>query len=99
MFEAILVGGAIDAYEALSALDRAEVDRLIGIIELEPGIDELHKVQVPIPPDTLTAYDSGTWRIVYKLVDNAFVEIWGISRIRDEPPLPPSMRMYSVRRM
>ena len=95
MYEAILVGGAIDAYRALSRFDWNEVDRLIRIIEMEPGIDDLHTVQVPVPPNLMTAYDSGTWRIVYRLVDDAFVEIWGISRIGDEPRLEdrPELRL------
>jgi hypothetical protein len=62
---------------------------------MEPGVDDLHTVQVPVPPNLLTAYDSGTWRIVYRLVDDAFVEIWGISRIGDEPRLEdrPELRL------
>ncbi|MGD9889685.1 MAG: hypothetical protein AB7R89_16200 [Dehalococcoidia bacterium] len=94
MFEAVIVGeGTIAAYRALGHADREAVDRLIRIIEMAPEIDELHKAPVPTPIGMMTAYDSGTWRIMYKLVDNATVEIWGISRIRDEPPLPPHLRL------
>lgn len=91
MFEAVILPPA-QAYRAtLDERDRAEVDRLIVLIELDPYIDGVHKFLFQINDRIVTIYDNGTWRIGYHSVDNRFVEIYSIKRI--DPELKLHLRL------
>lgn len=80
MYEAVFRGGARASYNALEIDERAEVDHIIRLIELNPYIDGVHKVKVVVAPLVLWAYDNGTWRVTYRLVE-PFVEIYSIRRL------------------
>ncbi|MGE0545285.1 MAG: hypothetical protein AB7R89_34430 [Dehalococcoidia bacterium] len=82
MFEAILLGQSRAQRSALSAVERDEVDRLIGLIELDPWIDGVHKFSMVFEPIVLTVYDNRLWQIAYRVVDNRFVETYGIRRLK-----------------
>jgi hypothetical protein len=81
MFEAVLKGQSRAQRAALNPEDRAEVDRLIGLIELDPWLDGVHKFQIVVEPFIMNAYDNRIWQIVYRIADNAFIEVYGIRRI------------------
>ena len=81
MRESVLSPGARQAYERLSDADRAEVDRLIRLIELDPWADDVHKIEAGLDDQLWTTYNNGTWVIGYTLPDDATVAIRGISRV------------------
>jgi hypothetical protein len=80
MFEAVSRGGARAAYDRLDLSERAEVDRIIRLIETGPYADDARRIMVAVPPLVLSAFDCGTWQITYRVVD-PFIEIYGIKRI------------------
>ncbi|MGH2603637.1 MAG: hypothetical protein ACRDJ9_30160 [Dehalococcoidia bacterium] len=79
MFEAVFRGGARISYECLDVFDRAEIDHIIRLIELNPYLDGVHKIEIVIAPLVLQAYDNGTWQITYRIVE-PFIEIYGVKR-------------------
>jgi hypothetical protein len=79
MFEAVFRGGARASYERLDILDRAEVDHIIRLIELNPYLDGVHKIEIVVAPLVLQAYDNGTWQITYRIAE-PFIEIYGVDR-------------------
>jgi hypothetical protein len=81
MFEHVLIGFARAQFLALEPKDRDEVEQLIGLIELDPWIDGVHKFSIVVAPLVLTAYDNRIWQIVYRIRDNAFIEVTGIRRL------------------
>jgi hypothetical protein len=87
VFEAALRAPARAFRDSLDERDRAEVDRLIALIELDPYIDNVHKFLFQINDRIVTIYDNGTWRIGYRIVDNWVVEILSIRRIDPDAQL------------
>ena len=81
MFEDILKGRSRAQRAALSLEDQQEVDRLINLIELDPWHDDVHKAAFDMPPVVISVYDNGTWRIAYRVADNAFIEVYAIGRV------------------
>ena len=77
MFEAVFRGGARAAYGELDERERAEVDALIRLLELDPYLDETTKFKTLVAPLMMNAFDNGAWRIMY-LIRHPFVEIYGI---------------------
>ena len=80
MFEAVFVGRSRAQHAALSAVERSDADRSIHQIELNPWIDGTTKISYLMAPLIFTLYDDDRWRIVYRLVDERFVEIFSITR-------------------
>lgn len=81
MFEAVYRGRFRGQFNVLSELEQAEVERLIRLIEIDPQIDNVHKADILVPPLVLRVYDNGIWRIVYRVVDDRFVELYAVTRI------------------
>jgi hypothetical protein len=80
MYEEKLLAPAQAFYRGLSDAERAEIDRLIAILRLDPKIDGLYKFEIQLQPVVGTIYDNGSWVITYRIVDNYVIEIWGIER-------------------
>lgn len=80
MFEAVFRGAARASRNDLSIEDRAQVDHLIRLIELTPYIDGVFKAPFVVAPLVLVAFENGSWRIVYRIVES-FVEIYSIRRL------------------
>lgn len=81
MFEAILLERARDAYDALSGEDQADVDRVLRLLELNPWTDDVTRFTAVINDVGVGVYDDDRWEIVYRVVDERFIEVIGISRI------------------
>ncbi|MGH2584883.1 MAG: hypothetical protein ACRDJE_08220 [Dehalococcoidia bacterium] len=82
MFEAILLPEARAARDLLNDEDRIEVNSIIQILELNPWTDDITKFTVVINDVGLGVYDDGRWEVVYRVVDDRFIEVIGISHIR-----------------
>lgn len=81
MFEAVILEPARSYRLQLDEDDRAEVDRLIALIELDPRIDGVHKFIIAIEHIHFTVYNNGTWQIAYSIVDSATIAIRAIARV------------------
>ncbi len=57
------------------------MDRILEDLERQPGFDERTRITFDMPDWTAGIYDDGRWEIVYRIVDNRFVEIVGIKPI------------------
>ena len=79
--EAVFRGRFREQFNALTAIERAGVDRVVRLIELDPHVGGVHKVDVPVPPMILRAYGNGVWRIAYRVAGDRFVELYVITRI------------------
>lgn len=78
---------ALDALLALAPEERAEVRRLLGIIGLDPSVDNLHKIIVPRPPAIFTCYVTRHFWIYYYVRGN-IVRITSIERATGHIPAP-----------
>ena len=81
MFEAILLPAARAAYDRLSGDEQADVDRIIRLLELNPWADDTTKFTTTIGRRTAGVYDDDRWELVYRIVDDRFIEVLGISRV------------------
>ena len=81
MFEAIYLPAARATREALSEEQRADIDRIVRLIEINPWADDTTKFAVRIGRWTAGLYDDDRWEIVYRVVNDRFVEVVGINRI------------------
>lgn len=66
-------------FKALNETDQAAVDRLVGLIRLDPKIDGVHKFMFASEVVIFTVYDNGSWTIIYR-IDGTDIQIWGIER-------------------
>lgn len=82
LFEHVFLGGAPAQYDALNAEDQEDVDRAIRLLESDPRHDGVTKRDLPLPPIIISIYDDGRWRISYRVVDDRFLEIYAINRVR-----------------
>jgi hypothetical protein len=80
MFEAILRGRAVLVRAQLDEVWQQELDARLAYLESGPWLDGRRKFEFPLPPLILWLYADGVWRIVYRVVDNAFVEVYDIQR-------------------
>ena len=81
MFEAVFRGQFRCQFDALSEAERAEVERLIRLIETDPHVDNVHKAEILVAPLILRVYDNRIWRIVYRVVVDRFIELFAVTRI------------------
>ncbi|MBI2760130.1 MAG: hypothetical protein HYX51_01725 [Chloroflexi bacterium] len=81
MFEVIYLPAARATRESLSEGERADVDRIVRLIEINPWADDTTKFAVRIGRWMAAVYDDDYWEIVYRVVDDHFVEIVGINRV------------------
>ena len=83
MFEAVFLPSARAIYDRLSAIEQDEIDRIVHLIESDPWLDGATKFPVTIDPHAAGVYADGRWEVVYRVVDNRFVEVVGFSRVPD----------------
>jgi hypothetical protein len=67
--------------------ERTEVRRLLGLIQLDPSIDNIHKIVVPRPPAIFAAYVTSRFWIFYRL-RNTTIIVDSIERATDLQPPP-----------
>lgn len=82
MFAAIFVTEARAVYDQLSGDDQAEVDGIIRLLELNPWADDTTKFTTVIGRWAVGVYDDNRWEVVYRVVDDRFIEVIGFTRIR-----------------
>ena len=82
MLEAVYLRGARRAFNALSPEDQAAVEQRRGWLDRLPELGSGRTITVGFPRRTLYVFDDGQWRIDYHVVDNRFIEIAGIRRVR-----------------
>jgi hypothetical protein len=80
MFEAVLRGRAVAARAQLDGVWRQELDARLAYLESDPWLDGRRTFEFPVPPLILWLCADGVWRIVYRVVDNAFIEVYDIRR-------------------
>lgn len=81
MFEAFFPPPVRSAYDSLPDPDKADIDRIVGLLELNPWGDDMIKYALTLGRQTAGIYDDGRWEVVYRVVDDRFIEILGFSRI------------------
>ena len=81
MYEAVFLDEARAAYDALTAGDREEVDRILERLESDPHGDDVTTFIVRLTGYIAGVYDDGHWEVVYRVVDARFIEVVGIARI------------------
>jgi hypothetical protein len=82
VFEFVLLGRARAQYEALDPDERADADRVIRLLEMNPWIDGVIKAEILVAPLVLSAFNDGRWRMIYRVVNGRFIEIFAITRVR-----------------
>jgi hypothetical protein len=77
-FSLSLTRPARNQFALLSAPDRLAVRRLLGLIQLDPSIDNRSKIVFPMPPGVFTAYVTSQFWIVYHVIGPAIrvISIW-----------------------
>ena len=83
MFEAVFVPSARAIYDRLGAMEQAEIDTIVRLIEADPWPDGATKFAVTIGLQAGGAYADGRWEVAYRVVDSRFIEIIAISRVPD----------------
>jgi hypothetical protein len=71
----------------LTAGERAELRRVLRIIQMDPSPDGVNKILLPLLPLVLTAYVSSPLWVVYRLEGNTIV-VSKIGRAKEGPPRP-----------
>lgn len=74
-FDVLIPADAKRFYEGLDEADQAEIDRLIGLLQSDPWVDDIHKFVYPSEVVVLTVYDDGRWVILYRLLENHIIHI------------------------
>ena len=81
MFEAVIRGQARPVYDALTGTDLAQENAIIGRIEADPWGDDEVIFTVTIGGEVVGVYDDGRWEVAFQLVDDAFIEVVGLSKL------------------
>jgi hypothetical protein len=71
---------AQDHFWLLTEDEQDEVRRILGLIQVDPSIDGVHKIVFPMPPLILTAYVTSQFWVVYRVLNTSIrvVSIWRI---------------------
>lgn len=67
--------------------ERTEIRRLLGLIQIDPSIDGVHKVVAPRPPAVFTAYVTNRFWIFYRVVGNV-IHVESVDRATGRFPAP-----------
>ena len=81
MFEAVIVEQARGQYDTLLGEDLAQINDIIRRLEHEHWGDEESKFAVVLVGEVMGIYDDGQWEVAYRIVDDRFVEIIGLSKL------------------
>lgn len=78
---------AFQALRPFTRDERAEIRRLLRMIQLDPSIDGIHKIIAPRPPAIFTAYvGQRVW--IFDRVVSSVVHVESIERARGQFPVP-----------
>jgi hypothetical protein len=91
-FEAVAKRSAQESYEALSRKDQQALDRIVGLLCIDPYIDPPVKTKFDVPPAVITLYNDLKYWVVYHLTSNRTIEIWNVGRATDDVDPFPSRR-------
>lgn len=81
VFEAWLSPAARRYRERLSESERAEIDQIINLIELDPAIDGRYIFLFKPANQTYALYDNNRWRITFRIVEQRVIDVAAISRV------------------
>jgi len=81
VFESILLPDARAERDALKDAERAQVNMIIRLLELDPWGDGETKFTTTMENWVAGVYDDGRWELVYRILDSRFIEIIGFRRI------------------
>lgn len=73
--------------QGFSPAERREVNRLLGLIQADPWVDNAHKIIFPMPPAVMTAYVARDFWIVYHLSGN-LITVYNVKHAAAFEPLP-----------
>lgn len=79
MYEAILTPEARAARAALTPAQRDALDQTLALLESNPWTDNETKVVARFGAWAAGVYDDGRWEIVYRVVNDRFIEVVGFS--------------------
>lgn len=83
MFEIALLPEARAALDALNEADQGDVARVLRLLELNPWQDGVVKFVMIVGGVGVGVYDDYRWEIVYRILDERFIEVVGISRVQN----------------
>lgn len=84
MREAILLSAARAYADLMSEVERADLDRRIVRLEVDPSVDDRTTFGLP-DVSGFFIYDDGIWRMTYAVPDDATVVIRSIKHALDLP--------------
>jgi hypothetical protein len=84
----VLADPAAAQLDALPIADATEIRRILGLIEIDPAVDGLHKITVPRPPAIFTCYVTSKYWIFYYFRGNDLVVVTTIERATGHIPVP-----------
>lgn len=82
MFESIFLDKARTFYERLPESEQQDIDRILHALELDPSGDTETTNLIALGAVGFGVYDDGRWEIVFRVLDDRFIEVAGISRIQ-----------------
>jgi hypothetical protein len=81
VFEAVFTSEARADRARLGPDEREEVNSIVARLEQQPRSNDETQFTVDMPEWTAGVYDDGRWEIVYRILDDRFIEVVGIRRI------------------
>jgi hypothetical protein len=84
VLEAVFTPEARAKHGALNADERADLDRILRQLELNPWRDGVTKFTVFVRGQLVGVYDDGAWEVAYRVVDDRFLEVVGFTRLAGE---------------
>ena len=68
---------------SLNDIEQADLRRLIDRLCADPWVDGERKLDLRTEDVPRILYDDGEWSIVYGIINQPVLEIWGIARSRE----------------
>ena len=84
MREVVLRGEARAYYDLMSDAERAQVDERLGYLEHDPSANGTTTFDIPDVPG-VRLFDDGTWRLGYRVPDEATVVVFVLKHALDLP--------------
>jgi hypothetical protein len=81
VFEVVFVGRAREVYDTLPDADLAEVNAIVDRIEADPWGDDEVLFTVVLAGEVMGIYDDGRWEVAFRVVEDAFLEVVGLSKL------------------
>lgn len=81
MFEAVYTPVYRIQRAGLGSDQQDDLDRTVRLLELDPHIDGVTKFRAVAGGEVVSLYDDDRWQIVYRIVDDRFLEMLGVDRV------------------